>query len=167
VMLSGESAMGKFPEEAVTMLAKIAAFTESHRPRANLAAQREFIYVRLKVTDTDRMASLVEHALETVPCDLVLVPTHSGNTARVISRCKPSVWIIALSRNPAACQGLAFSYGVHPVDLAEEPPDWREYAASWLLRHGLAAHRVMLIAGPSTRNPNANHRIELMRLSSA
>ena len=33
VMLSGESAMGKFPEEAVTMLAKIAAFTEAHRPR--------------------------------------------------------------------------------------------------------------------------------------
>ena len=39
VMLSGESAMGKFPEEAVTMLAKIAAFTEAHRPRASLAAQ--------------------------------------------------------------------------------------------------------------------------------
>ena len=35
VMLSGESAMGKFPEEAVTMLAKIAAFTETHRPRSS------------------------------------------------------------------------------------------------------------------------------------
>ena len=43
VMLSGESAMGKFPEEAVTMLAKIAAFTESHRPRASLAARRELL----------------------------------------------------------------------------------------------------------------------------
>ena len=37
VMLSGESAMGKFPEEAVTMLARIAAFTETHRPRASPA----------------------------------------------------------------------------------------------------------------------------------
>ncbi len=35
VMLSGESAMGKFPEEAVTMLAQIAAFTEAHRPRTH------------------------------------------------------------------------------------------------------------------------------------
>ena len=40
VMLSGESAMGKFPEEAVTMLAKIAAFTETHRPRGTPAARR-------------------------------------------------------------------------------------------------------------------------------
>ena len=43
VMLSGESAMGKFPEEAVTMLAKIAAFTETHRPPRSFAAQREFV----------------------------------------------------------------------------------------------------------------------------
>src|SRR5438552_15325834 len=41
VMLSGESAMGKYPEEAVTMLARIAAFTETHRPRASLTIRRE------------------------------------------------------------------------------------------------------------------------------
>ncbi len=39
------------------------------------------------------MASLVEHALDTVPCDLVLVPTRSGTTARCISRFKPHVWM--------------------------------------------------------------------------
>src|SRR5882757_7309972 len=42
VMLSGESALGNFPEESVTMLAKIAAFTEAHRSRRSFAAQREF-----------------------------------------------------------------------------------------------------------------------------
>ena len=110
------------------------------------------------------MASLVEHALETVPCEAVLVPTRGGTTARAISRCKPSVWIIAPSSDPAASQGLAFSYGVHAVDLAEEPADWREYAARWLPEHGLIADRVMLVAGPSPRNPSANHRIELMPL---
>ena len=167
VMLSGESAMGKFPEEAVAMLAKIAAFTEAHRPAASLEARRELIHVRPEMSAADRMASLVEHALETVPCDLVLAPTHGGNSARVISRCKPSVWIMAPSKNPVACQGLAFSYGVHPIDLAEDPEDWREYIAGWLSRHGLTATRVMLIAGPSTRDPHANHRIELMRLSSS
>jgi len=167
VMLSAESAMGKFPEEAVAMLAKIAAFTEAHRPKASLEARRELMHVGAEMSGANRMASLVEHALETVPCDVVLVPTHGGNTARVISRCKPSVWIIAPSRDPLACQGLAFSYGVHPVDLTEEPADWRDYIASWLPRHGLAANRVMLIAGPSTRDPKANHRIELMRLTAA
>jgi pyruvate kinase len=163
VMLSGESAMGKFPQEAVTMLARIAAFTERHRPRTSLAAQREFLQQRA-LTGSDRMASLVEHALDTIPCDALLVPTRGGTTARAISRCKPPVWIIAPSRDPAVCQGLAFSYGVHPVDLVEEPDDWRQWVARWLRKHGVAAKRVMLVAGPSARNRKANHRIELMQL---
>jgi Pyruvate kinase len=164
VMLSGESAMGKFPEEAVTMLAKIAAFTETHRPRASLAARRELLRSETPMTGGDRMASLVEHALDTVPCDLLLTPTRSGTTARLISRCKPPVWIVALGSDPAVCQGLVFSYGVLPVDLAEEPEDWRDFATRWLHDRGIAANRIMLVAGPSARNPKANHRIELMQI---
>src|SRR6266536_5805024 len=41
VMLSGESAVGKVPEEAVTMLAKIAAFTEAHRPPRSFSVQHD------------------------------------------------------------------------------------------------------------------------------
>jgi pyruvate kinase len=164
VMLSGESAMGKFPEEAVTMLAKIAAFTETHRPRTSLVAQREFLQQQAAMSGGDRMASLVEHALDTVPCDAILVPTRGGITPRVISRCKPPVWIIAPSCDPATCQALAFSYGVYPVDLAEEPSEWRKFVARWLRENGVAAQRVMLVAGPSASNPKANHRIELMQL---
>lgn len=164
VMLSGESAMGKFPEEAVTMLAKIAAFTETHRVPGALAARRAALQQETVPKRGDLVPSLVEHALDSVPCGAVLVPTRGGTTARVISRCKPSVWIVSPSSDPAACQGLAFSYGVHPVDLAEEPPDWREFAARWLREHGVAVEHVMLVAGPSSRNPNANHRIELMRI---
>jgi len=164
VMLSGESAMGKFSEEAVTMLAKIAAFTETHRPGASLAARRELLRSETPMTGGDRMASLVEHALDTVPCDLLLTPTRSGKTARLISRSKPPVWIVALGSDPAVCQGLAFSYGVQPIDLAEEPEDWRDFATRWLHDRGIAANRIMLVAGPSARNPKANHRIELTPL---
>jgi pyruvate kinase len=164
VMLSGESAMGNFPEEAATMLAKIAAFTETHRPRQSFAAQREFVQQPAIGSRGDRMASVVEHALETVPCDLVLVPTRGGTVARAISRFKPQVWIVAPSSDPAVCQNLAFSYGVHPVDLGDEPDDWREWTARWLRENGITSERVMLVAGPSPRNPKANYRIELMRL---
>jgi pyruvate kinase len=165
VMLSGESAMGKFPEEAVTMLAKIAAFTEAHRVRAALAARRAAVQKSIQHKRGDLVASLVEHALDTVPCDVVLVPTRGGTTARVISRCKPPVWVVAPSGDFAACQGLAFSYGVHPVDLTDEPGDWRQFAARWLGERGIAAEHVMLVAGPSPKNPNASHRLELMRLT--
>jgi pyruvate kinase len=164
IMLSAESAMGNFPEEAVTMLAKIAAFTEEHRPRTNLAAQREFIEQQPTMTGSDRMSSLVEHALATVPCDALLVPTRGGTTARAISRCKPRVWIIAPTFDAAACQNLAFSYGVQPVHVSEEPDDWRQWVARCLREQGVPAQRVIAIAGPSAQNPNANHRIELMRL---
>ena len=164
VMLSGESAMGKFPEESVAMLAKIAAFTETHRPAKSFAVQRDLVQHKSTATGRDRMASVVEQALDTVPCDLLLVPTRGGTVARAISRFKPPVWIIAPSFDPAASQNLAFSYGVHPVDLLEEPDDWCRWAARWVRENGITAERVMLVAGPSPRNPKANHRIELMRL---
>ena len=164
VMLSGESAVGKFPEEAVTMLANIAAFMEAHRPPRSFSVQHDFAQHKATTRARDRMASLVEHALHTVPCDLVLVPTRGGMVARAISRFKPLVWIIAPSSDCAVCQNLAFSYGVYPISLDEEPDDWREWIARWLRENGITAERVMLVAGPSPRNPKANYRIELMRL---
>jgi pyruvate kinase len=156
-MLSGESATGKFPYDSVTMLAKIAAFTETHRPRSSLAFQREMgdVVVHPK-------AMLVERALEVAPCDAVLVPTRGGTTARAVARWRAPVWIIAAGREASALQGLAFSYGVHPVDLAEEPVDWREYTRDLLLQLGLRCRQVLLVAGPSTRHPEANQRLELM-----
>src|SRR4029078_13524375 len=100
-----------------------------------------------------RVASLMYHALATLPGDGVLVPTHTGTTGRIVSRCKPQVWIIAPSREPAVCQGLAFSYAVYPVDLSGKANDnWRAFASKWLKQLGIRGKRVMLVAGPSTRN---------------
>jgi pyruvate kinase len=164
VMLSGESAMGQYPEEAVTMLARIAAATESHRPRAGLKALRENTRQEPPATAAEAIASVVEHALDTVSCAAVLVPTRSGSTARMISRFKPAVWVVAPCADSVACQGLAFSYGVHPIDCAEEPDNWRDFTAHWLREHQLSGHIAMLVAGPSTRNPDASHRVEFLRI---
>jgi len=165
VMLSGESAMGQYPEEAVTMLARIAAATESHRPGAGLKALRAKTRQAPPATAAEAIASVVEHALDTVSCAAVLVPTRSGNTARMISRFKPAVWIVAPCADSVACQGLAFSYGVHPVDCAEEPDNWRDFTAQWLREHQLSGHIAMLVAGPSARNPDASHRVEFLRMN--
>lgn len=162
IMLSGESAMGNFPEEAVAMLAKIAAYTEGHRPPARLLELKAMSHA--PATATEAIAAVVEHALDTVSCAAVFVPTKSGTTARMISRFNPAVWNIALSREDAVCQGLAFSYGVHPVQIDEDPEDWREFAADWLQEHQLPGAVAMLVAGPSSRNPSANHRLEFLRI---
>ena len=155
--------MGKYPEESVAMLAKIAAFTELHRERATRSEDGNLLQRRDPLAGGDRIASLVEHALDTVPCEAVFVPTRRGDTARFISRRKAPVWVIAPGMDPVISQGLAFSYGVHPLDLAEEPADWCEFAVNWMRENGLAGGRVTLVAGPSQRNPNANYRIEMLR----
>jgi pyruvate kinase len=89
IMLSGESAMGRYPEEAVTMLAKIAAATEAKRPLARLKDLRALCLEQKPTTVAEAIASVVEHSLETVPCAAVFVPTRTGTTARMISRLNP------------------------------------------------------------------------------
>ena len=117
------------------MLAKIAAYTEAHRPPTRLNDLKAMSSQRQPTTAAEAIASVVEHALETVPCAAVFVPTRTGTTARMISRFNPAVWIVALSRDAAVCQGLAFSYGVHPIQLAEDPENWRDFARDWLREH--------------------------------
>jgi len=163
IMLSGESAVGSYPEEAVAMLAKIAAYTEAHRSPTRLDLNAMASEPQ-PATRGEAIASVVEHALATVPCAAVFVPTRTGATARMISRFNPAVWIVALSRNAAVCQGLAFSYGVYPMQLAHEPESWRDFARQWFREHHVPDALAMLVAGPSTRNPDTNHRLEFLRV---
>jgi pyruvate kinase len=164
VMLSGESAIGQYPEEAVMMLAKIAAYTESQRPPVHLAELRTRLRHEPPSTAADAIATVVEAALDIVGCAAVFVPTHTGTTARMISRLSPPQWIVALSRDPVACQGLIFSSGVEPVQLAEEPNDWRGFARTWLQGHQISGRVALLVAGPSTLNPEDNYRLEFLRV---
>jgi len=163
IMLSGESAVGSYPEEAVAMLAKIAAYTEAHRSPTRLDLNAMASEPQ-PATRGEAIASVVEHALATVPCAAVFVPTRTGATARMISRFNPAVWIVALSRDAAVCQGLAFSYGVYPMQLAHEPESWRDFARQWFREHHVPDALAMLVAGPSTRNPDTNHRLEFLRV---
>jgi pyruvate kinase len=164
IMLSAESAVGKYPEEAVAMLARIASYTEAHRPPTRLNDLKAMSRQQRPTTAAEAIASVVEHALETVPCAAVFVPTRTGTTGRMISRFNPTVWIVALSRDAAVCQGLAFSYGVHPVELAADPKNWRDFARQWLRKHELPGAIAMLVAGPSRRTPGANHRLEFLHV---
>jgi pyruvate kinase len=164
VMLSAESAVGRFPEEAVATLARIAAETEGHRAEVGRNPMLEFYRGRRPATAAEAVARVVEHGLDTVPCDVAFVPTRTGATARMLSRFKPAVWIVAASGEPAVCQGLAFSYGVWAADVDAEPDDWWCFARGWLDAHGVTGRRAILVAGPSPAHPDARYRIEFMRI---
>lgn len=163
VMLSGESAMGAYPVEAVSMLAKIAISAENHR----VHSQQPPAWKSLESSGShiDKKSQLVENAIRLTDCDLVCAPTRSGNTARAVARWRPSVWILAMGPIPAAMQGLAFSAGVFPVDLPEDPEDWTPYLSEFVESLGIPCQKILLITGPSVRNPTANQRLELIHRS--
>ena len=146
------------------MLAGIATETETHRPPARLSDLRAICREQKPTSPAEAVASVVEHALDTVPCGAVFVPTLTGTTARMISRFKPPAWVIAVSDDFRIGQGLAFSYGVHPVHLAEPPGDWSEFARAWMRDNNLPGPVAMLVAGPSPRDPKANYRLEFLRV---
>ena len=94
----------------------------------------------------------------------VIVPTATGHTARMISRFKLPVWIVAASPEEATCHGLQFSYGVHPVYEPEPSGDGTTFARLWVQSEGLADGLVVLTEGPSRGNPEANYRLEIIDL---
>ena len=165
IMLSGESAMGDYPVDATAMLAKIAAAIEPHRTinpiKGKLTSRREDDDVKLK----DLIALSVETTLERITPPTVIVPTHSGATARSITRFRLPVWITAFSRYEKTCQDLMFSYGVLPVCDPEHPDDWKSWARNWLQTSGEVGNLVVLTEGPSKKHPHRNNRMEILDLS--
>jgi pyruvate kinase len=164
VMLSGESAMGKYPIESVAMLAKIAEAIEPYRPGNRVREALKAIVTGKKVTSGDLISLSVESALERMPISAVVVPSHGGSTARRLARLRLPVWVAAVSSQDATCQSLQFSYGVHPVYEEEDPENWTTYTREWVINQGLSGSLAILIEGPSPRNPDANHKLEIVDL---
>ena len=164
VMLSGESAMGKYPVEAATMLVRIAAATEPHRHGYYVREALKAIKESEKVSLTDLIALSVEATLEHILPAAVFVPTHSGATARSVARFRLPVWIIGVSAQEKTCQRLQFSYGVYPVHEPEHPEDWRSFIREWLHVHEIEGNIVVLTEGPSPKHPEANNRMEIIDL---
>jgi len=164
VMLSGESAMGQYPREAVAMLSRIAAAIEPHR--SDYAVQQIFQTRRDedRIIIQDLIASSVETTLSRMTPATVIVPTHSGNTARSIARFKLPVWITVVSSSEKTCQDLTFSYGVWSVHEPDHPDNWRSWTRNWLDKQEVSGDLVVLTEGPSTKHPHRNNRMEIIDL---
>ena len=155
VMLSGESAMGKYPVEAVTMLARIAAAIEPHRSAFSVQQIFQTRWEEERVLLHDIIATSVESTLNRITPSTVIVPTHSGTTARSIARFKLPVWITAVSSVNKTCQDLMFSYGVLSVHETDHPDDWKSWSRNWLESQEVSGDLVVLTEGPSTKHPTA------------
>ena len=164
VMLSGESAMGQYPLEAVSMLAGIAAAIEPHRSSYSIPQVLQTRRDDEKIKIADLIASSVENTLNQITPATVIVPTRSGATARSICRFKLPVWITAVSSLAKTCQDLMFSYGVCPVHEPDHPENWKFWARKWLQDQKVSGNMVVLTEGPSVKHPESNNRMEIISL---
>jgi pyruvate kinase len=106
VMLSAETASGKYPVEAVSMMARIIEEAEASIQEFPRPAMQE----KLKVAET--VAELVCHASRELHMKLIAVFTHSGFTARLVSRYRPLVPIIAFSPEAETRLRMGLIWGV-------------------------------------------------------
>lgn len=148
IMLSGESAAGKYPVEAVRNMAKIAEYTEQH------TSYRE----RFLTSDFGIQNNLdaISHATCAMAIDVnakgIVVCSVSGKTAMMVSRFRSPVDIIGMTTNPKVWRKLALSWGVTPVLTDEFPTmDVMFYYAMNSARKYLPVKRgdnVVLTGGP-------------------
>lgn len=117
IMLSGESAAGLYPVEAVKTMDKIARRTEEDIDYNGRMKRREH------AEEVD-ITTAISHATCTTAMDLkaaaIITVTISGFTAGMIARYKPKCPIIACSVSPRICRQLSLSWGVTPVWIARE-----------------------------------------------
>ena len=111
IMLSGETAAGKYPVESVAVMAKIAEATENKIDFAERFRSAEFI--------THTTVDAISHATVGMAVDIgakaIVVCTLTGGTARMISRFRPPVDILGLTTSEISMRKLALSWGVVPA----------------------------------------------------
>jgi pyruvate kinase len=165
VMLSGESAVGRYPAAAVALLTRIAVATERHRLVFGVPPANEAGDISEQCPPEELIASNVGNTIGCITPAAVIVPTRSGITARRISRFRPPVWITAVSSELKTCQDLLFSYGVFPIHEEEHPDDWKSWIRQWLKAHGREGRFVVLTEGPSRKQPDRNNSMEIIDLN--
>ena len=161
VMLSGESAVGKYPIKAVSMLAKIATSVEP-----------DLQFVNNPPAKTDRTHALSEalNAIDRI-LDLryIVCFTATGYTARIASGERPQTMVIAFTPNIDVYHRLNLVWGVKPVYLENEGTTFEELVAiaeNYLITENLAqsGDRILIMGGIPTQTPQGTNFLKIHQI---
>ncbi len=165
VMLSEETAVGKYPAEAVATLDRIARTVEPSLDHA-----------RFLEAESGRSAWTTPDAIANVACRLALdlgaraivAATTSGATARLVARYRPSVPVIALTPRTEVLRQLGLTWGVIPAPVEAFPGTdaaW-DLARRWVVEHGLAGpgDRVIVVAGTPLNTPGTTNLVRVVEV---
>jgi len=161
VMLSAESAIGEYPAQAVAVLQNICEKTEAYLNQSPHTPMATIEHRELKFTSS--LAHSAKMLADRLDPPLVAVWTHSGNSARLLSKHRLRQPIIALTDNPRTLNKLALNYGVIPV-LSPAPQDTADMLSRLdhaLLDNGWVAlgDTVIVIAGTHYQQTGGNNAL--------
>ena len=158
VMLSAETAAGKYPVEAVKMMAKIVSETESNLREATMWEARRNHHMRLSIAET--ICESAAHAAEDLDVSAIAVFTESGTTARQLSKYRPKPPIYALSSIDSVIHRMSMLWGVHPIKCPklQTAEQMVELAETVLEEGGFVKPKEILgiVAGTHTRSGSTN-----------
>ncbi|MDQ0161086.1 pyruvate kinase [Bacillus alveayuensis] len=148
IMLSGETAAGLYPIEAVQTMHNIASRVEQALDYPHiLSKQRKSACT----TITDSIGQSVAHTALNLNVAAIVTPTVSGYTAKMISKYRPKAPIVAVTSDDAVCRKLALVWGVYPRkgDIATTTDEMLDIAVLESLNTGIVKHgdRVVITAG--------------------
>lgn len=162
VMLSGETAVGEYPVDTVSMMSKIAMEAESSLDYHKIWEERSAAAIP---TVTEAIAQSTVDIASDLHAAAIVTPTSSGATARAVSKYRPSSLIVAASTMPATYRQLALSWGVFTVLVApsRNTDDMIQEAVEGVLRAGLVneGDTIVLTAGVPAGVPGRTNLIKV------
>jgi pyruvate kinase len=169
VMLSGETAVGRYPVETVRTMSNLACEAESKTQGFGIADLLKLQQVREEISQIDLISLAVYLVIQTIKPALVIILAKTGTTVRRVSRFGLEPWIIAPSIFESTCQQLEFSRGVLPADTLDHsqldsPESRRLYPIEQLEIHGSDCGLVLLVEGSGTLKAEDTKRIDIIDL---
>lgn len=157
VMLSGETAMGKYPVEALSMMASIVEETEKH---LDYTAYRER---RVSVANTHNISNAVCSSSVGTAHDLnakvIVAPSITGFTTRMLSKWRPEALIVGLSPSASAVRQMQLYWGVKPFNAKRaESTDVLIYSSMELLKaKGIVKEDDLVVVTAGVLSPVSRH----------
>lgn len=160
VMLSGETAVGQYPVEAVATMDKIARAVEP-----SLGYRHQMPGAAEEPTIGRSMSNAACDLAESLQAKAILVPTFTGRTASAVARLRPHRPIIGLTHHDYSLRHMAIEWGVTPVRIAEasDVEDLWQVSVDAARDSGLiqAGDRVVITAGTAVNIPGSTNVIKV------
>ena len=167
VMLSGETAVGKYPMEVMNTIRGVAEATEAFLDEHKEARARAQTDESLVVTAS--VARSVAQIIDDVKAELVVVWSEGGSAGRLLSKARIDVPIIAFSSDPLICRQMSLHYGVVPLcqSIPADVDSFAELAQQTVVENGWAhgGDQIVLVAGRPLVSPNTTNTVTVQRIA--